>query len=1772
MSRRSRSAPRDVAAQSDLRRALAQELSAIGEEERSRFGDDVIVWLAVAPAWPEAIAKKCGFPGDFMVIGPDLESAGLAQSAVVTDARGDEETHWWMPSAIRRETVAAMQRRDGGEALIKTATLVAERMGTIRDQLPPALTKWAQLAMDPNGADRRLRDEVTLLVANGDTAEALAWVEAARFFAPIVGGALVTGVVLAERQIELTYRREHDKKLLTSFLERPSQVGWVERLLEAPDDAWALHLLGAGGVGKTMLLRFVTARLAPERGLVAVRIDFDHLSPDYPVRRPGQLVTALADELRQHATVHRQAYSFDRLAEMVTSLAEAMSAELPSADPLANVRRPELDRLLTMFADIVRSLPGPVLFILDTCEELAKLLLPGGPAGPGPRAPPAVEATFEILEKLHEKVPSLRVLFAGRRFLASKGRGWEALGRDPEGAASLPERRYLALEELRGFDEAEADALFGEVCGLTLDGAQRSAVLERSREVATSRVRRTEPTHETEIARYHPFDLALYAGWIKEDPHVEPTALASGADPYVELRILGRIEHGAVRAAVPALVLLRRFDRAMAAAALGLRGDDKELGPTLRRIADQEWIDVQPDDETGALFYELHRALWPRLLRFYASGARRSELDETKRRVGPALEALARSTGPTKLRAECVDAALRALPAKAGGALWSTLEERAANDNAYERLRAISQRLLAEDGAASTGTPLRAHVLATYLGVEMRSAAGPGRVTAQWKEVLDSAGNVPDPGAAEWLLTRSRVWLVGWSAAAIPVVELMAHATRDTENESSSSAFRLATLRAALTAALDRVLETSFLPHDSVNVISRWSEALASRKAPIDIIAPIRLLAARAAAMDRSWSIADSLFEQAIAEAEAADRSPKTPRLDGQAPPSFEVRARLERASFMPLLEVGSLPHANEPDPTGERGRLLAHAILSSLAHGSVHFESKKLTVGAALLHIKQELGSLTPPDFLDVDLLPPRSRAAQQVPPRFIAIARRLTAIGQPQLALNGLDRVIEAALKAGDAAFAVRIAEREKLRVFRRYRAPPGELVERLASANDSDAQREARAYLAIWNRTPLLRGEGDPELDVAWRDDREHVEGVARTLLRAGGLDRSGEHRTWLESLPHRFLAELALEEGELLALESPTRGAALLAHARAAFRRADDPLGVLFALLLVVETEVNAREDHASLRALWLDHVEPTYESIRDPLGLPRLNDIAPRLAESRSDDPWRTWLERIHQWNAELAGEVDKKRDESSVLFSLSALMPQPSSPGDSSPHWMEIRKQEQSAPSSPGPPASPMHAPGGGGWGPPPREPTETKPAGGHGGPPPEPSDEAPITARPMAAPIVVGDDVVSCGEVQVSPLSPPEPSPPPMVRTSSVAIALAALVLVGLVYLYFFFPLGNLFYTLGNPQAGLDALALLVWALGALGVGAVLFGAYRAGRYLLTRTQTPSVPRPPSAELPEPVAKQEAARHRPKDVPTLVTLAEIQEGQVRITISNRNGSASVWPFALPDVAAPYDHLLAASPEDLTRALAALRASPMVTLDIATSRLAAPAWEALIPHWVLRTRSGSTLRRASGRSALLASPRWTPLATTALRLANPVVLDLGARTTGADRAVVVIGQPLLTSGGLVMHVAPGDENVERKGAAQTRQGELLQPGVHPLFEAPIVVLVAEPVESLERSASERMQAADLRVLAHGIARRAGVVLVVPALPTPITRRVLEIVAERLANEITLGHADLIALTIKIRKEILTYDASITREEDRAEAALDVVVYAGSTSVLSRKYK
>lgn len=212
----------------------------------------------------------------------------------------------------------------------------------------------------------------------------------ARYLDGLVSARYGVEIALSQRRIELVYRLGQDRHHLESFLERHEQLAVIERLLAPDSTCWAAHLIGMGGVGKTMLLRHVTVTQADHHRSIVARVDFDHLNPDFPVRRPGQLLAALAEELASVLDGERQQSLLISFHGYVAEINEQLSAEPPPDDPLGNLRHPLFQRILDAFGDLLTSLPLPPLFILDTCEELAKI-------DPVSAKIPGVEAMFYIL-------------------------------------------------------------------------------------------------------------------------------------------------------------------------------------------------------------------------------------------------------------------------------------------------------------------------------------------------------------------------------------------------------------------------------------------------------------------------------------------------------------------------------------------------------------------------------------------------------------------------------------------------------------------------------------------------------------------------------------------------------------------------------------------------------------------------------------------------------------------------------------------------------------------------------------------------------------------------------------------------------------------------------------------------------------------------------------------------------------------------------------------------------------------------------------------------------------------------------------------------------------------------------------------------------------------------------------------------------------------------------------------------------------------------------
>jgi len=563
----SAASPEPLTPEQSLRHEFETRLAELRRSDQARLGSEAILWLALVPTWTVALAEACGFPA------PDLpefirqaKAAGLCDTITRRALDGTPEQCFWMPAAVVTTQISEMKKQLGAQVVHSTAADIGERILRVADgdlltgsetiptgggdinlpanasppAAPPNLSddvrRWAELARETGKgmahAAAWLNTRIRALVSANETGKALAWTNSGSLLAQMLGGELETAVLTGKRRVELTYRAAQDARYLENYLEITDQVeAFTSLLSDDRDGHWALHYIGMGGVGKTMLLRYLEHSFRDK--LILSRVDFDYLSPDYPVRKPGQLLLHFAEELRLHAHTRDLENHLDTLHTKVIALHEALSADPFSEKWRNNLSGSPFTSILREFAGILGQLDKRLLLVLDTCEELTKLQPVGSEL-------PNLEATFYILEALHDAIPSLRVVFAGRRPLALSGPGWEV---QATGESYLPKRKdYLRLHILRGFTRQQAQFYLTEKRELRLTQEMEAEILENSRETGDPGTIHWEFEAKMGEERYSPFDLALYANWLKDDPDLKPETIRTGEnDPYIKLRIVQRI-------------------------------------------------------------------------------------------------------------------------------------------------------------------------------------------------------------------------------------------------------------------------------------------------------------------------------------------------------------------------------------------------------------------------------------------------------------------------------------------------------------------------------------------------------------------------------------------------------------------------------------------------------------------------------------------------------------------------------------------------------------------------------------------------------------------------------------------------------------------------------------------------------------------------------------------------------------------------------------------------------------------------------------------------------------------------------------------------------------------------------------------------------------------------------------------------------------------------------------------------------------------------------
>ncbi len=435
--------------------------------------------------------------------------------------------------------------------------------------------------------------------------------------------------------------------------------------------------------------------------------------------------------------------------------------------------------------------PRPVVLVLDTCEELTKLRADG-------TLPAGLEETFRILSALREgsdllhagaaharvmRAPAaaerldLRVVLAGRRLLAREGENYRTE------RSVMPPRPYLRLVEVRGFTGEEATTYLRD--RMSVPGDYVGPVLSRCPDVAARVpvVWRGDASAgaTTESARFSPFDLKLFADWVREEPRpsIEEVRAASFAK-YVELRILRRLGNATLAAILPVLSTVGHFDRDLVRAIAHV--PESELTSLWEDLLSVEWVtersSASADKGTGVLVWRIDPALLGRLRLHFGTPAGARALRE---RAISHLSAALLTRDLATLDWTTFDAALRLLedePARAAS-LWHGVEERLFTERSAGWVLELLQKLTGSEGVAGErpGSPLHVLTLATF--AEAREDVFSSGARPAWVELLQAAPRFPDSGVAAELKVRAMVGVFASSGDGASDEELYSALARD---------------------------------------------------------------------------------------------------------------------------------------------------------------------------------------------------------------------------------------------------------------------------------------------------------------------------------------------------------------------------------------------------------------------------------------------------------------------------------------------------------------------------------------------------------------------------------------------------------------------------------------------------------------------------------------------------------------------------------------------------------------------------------------------------------------------------------------------------------------------------------------------------------------------------------------------------------------------------------------------------------------------------------
>jgi hypothetical protein len=1219
---------------------LLEELARATRAQRSATIDDLgskpTLWLAVAPLWTRSVAEATGFPvASVTKFVSDARDVGWCESRGSRQRKGSGDLQFWIPDEARREVLDILSQRDGIRLLRQEARAIAERVASTQTSLPDTLRDWAEL-MSQDAPEKALVDRVRDAVEADDLSHAQQLVVAGEALAPLLAGVGELAVDRSRRLMNLGARRRQDGRALGRYLDRQSLSGAVSSLLNPDPDAsqWALHLRGVGGIGKTMLVRYLASgRYAAERGssvLPIARADFDHISADYPVRRPVQLLLELADELTLHtAAITGADRALSSFRATVVSAHEALSSLREESVP--PLEHPLVLRAIDDFAQAVDRLPGVVLLILDTCEELAK-------ADAGNPAAPAVQATLSILERVHGQAKSTRVLFAGRR--------------------PLPSRSYLAVRDVAGFTVAEARSYLTTFSARPLARDLEDALIRLSPAVDMH----VPPPGELP-ERVNPFDLALYLSWAEEDPGLDVRRIeTAGRDAYVEGRIVDRLSDPVILKALPVVALL---GRSRVSTLASLVDEDTLSADVLgARFAEQEWIDADNDPPNRLT---VKPGLTRGLRHYFSAPARQAAFTATANRLATSLRRAVTNQPLADIDVDELLAALRLSQPAEAAELWEDITRRVeAPPGRWGWLLNVARRVLGEfeEDQWPTAEALRATVMASYVAARRR--ADPSfDPHSMWTEVRVWADRHPNQTARQILRARAAL-------GSLPDAADDGSVWADLQSVPPNAALAAAAVDAAHCLLEDGARDRVARLLDQGHHLRAALDGEAGRRVQAWALVVLGRLRA-----DENRH--EALRAMTDAEAAAAAAGAEPAWADWVPPEDLLARVRIERGllALVDSSAIATLPRSAwvsyaEANLNGIDGERLASLCLQLHLAGGPAEQTE--------IERWERLDSYEPARA-------PSCSAHDLVPPLCVTLAEAQLAAGRPERALALIQRRRTEALSqrhehADDRT--LRLLDAETVRLIRRLRLDDQRAtLVRLSDPSYTDPslldlQNAARRAMAVvhgeppkqvgpevWSHPagwhawwqcqlvpppefPIARWVDEPgEPDVAELADIELDLEEVRQLGHPAFAELQGALGNWLTrtqpetlpvrsadpfrevraglrrdtlagrpyrarpGVPGRRLGEVAFEEAELLALRLPSAAARLFQYAAERYAQAGDAVGQMMAAASRAAIATGG-EEQASFEAAW-DGLRREHPEVAATLTRP-----------AAVAGPWRYW--------------------------------------------------------------------------------------------------------------------------------------------------------------------------------------------------------------------------------------------------------------------------------------------------------------------------------------------------------------------------------------------------------------------------------------------------------------------------------------------------------------------------------------------------------------------